>query len=167
MSEDKEIITGSESVSQEESAGEFVKKKKQPKNRRKEEITREKKRWLFFGIPWTFTKYILTKKKIIIEMGLFNSTENEILMYRVTDMTLTRSFWQKVFGLGTLIVYAHDKTTPTLEIKNIKHVREFKETLSEAVEKDRLRMKMRQSEIVDDMHGIHDDFDDFDDNTDN
>ena len=92
------------------------------------ELMRERKRWLFFGIPWTFTKYILTKKKLIIEMGLFNSTENEILLYRITDMTLKRSFWQKIFGLGTLIVYAHDKTTPTLEIKNIKHIREFKET---------------------------------------
>lgn len=131
------------------------------------ELVRERKRWLFFGIPWTFTKYILTEKKIIIQTGFFNSTENEILMYRVTDMTLKRSLLQKMFGLGTLTVYAHDKTTPTLEVKNIKRVREFKDILSDAVEKDRLRMKMRQSEIVDDMHGMHEDFDDFDDNTDN
>ena len=123
------------------------------------ELVRERKRWLFFGIPWTFTKYILTEKKIIIQSGLFTSTENEILMYRVTDMTLTRSLFQKMFGLGTLVVYAHDKTTPTLEVKNIKHIREFKEILSEAVEKDRLRMKMRQSEIVDGIHDVHDDVD--------
>lgn len=139
----------------EETAGRAKKSKKL----RPDGIMRERKRWLFFGIPWTFTKYILTKKKLIIEMGLFNSTENEILLYRITDMTLKRSFWQKIFGLGTLIVYAHDKTTPTLEIKNIKHIREFKETLSGSVEADRLRMKMRQSEIVDDIHGGHDDFD--------
>ena len=115
----------------------------------KGEIMRERKRWGFFGIPWTFTKYILTKKKIIIQKGFFTSEENEILLYRVTDITLKRTFWQKIFGLGTLIVYAHDKTNPTLEIKNIKHIREYKDALSEAVEKDRIRMKMRQSEIVD------------------
>ena len=92
---------------------------------------------------------ILTKKKIIIQKGFFTSEENEILLYRVTDITLKRTFWQKIFGLGTLIVYAHDKTNPTLEIKNIKHIREYKDALSEAVEKDRIRMKMRQSEIVD------------------
>ncbi len=124
------------------------------------ELMRERKRWLFFGIPWTFTKYILTEKKIIIESGLFNSSENEILMYRVTDMTLTRNLFQKIFKLGTVTVYAHDKTNPTLEVKNIKNPKLFKETLSEAVEKDRLRMKMRQSEIVDDMHGFHEDLDD-------
>ncbi len=126
------------------------------------ELVRERKRWLFFGIPWTFTKYILTEKKIIIEKGFLNSTENEILMYRVTDMSLSRSLFQKMFGLGTLTVYAHDKTNPTLTVKNIKRSKQFKEILSEAVEKDRLRMKMRQSEIVDDMHGFDDqmDFDD-------
>lgn len=129
------------------------------------ELMRERKRWAFFGIPWTFTKYILTEKKIIIQSGLFTSTENEILMYRVTDMTMTRSLFQKMFGLGTLVIYAHDKTNPTLEVKNIKHIREFKDTLSDAVEKDRLRMKMRQSEIVDGIHDVHDGFD-FDHNLD-
>jgi len=120
------------------------------------ELMRERKRWGFFGIPWTFTKYILTEKKIIIQKGLLRSTENEILMYRVTDMELTRTLFQKMFGIGTLTVYSHDKTNPTLEIKNIKHVREFKDTLSDAVEKDRIRMKMRQSEIVDGAYDLHD-----------
>ena len=120
------------------------------------ELMRERKRWGFFGIPWTFTKYILTEKKIIIQRGLLRSTENEILMYRVTDMEMTRTLFQKMFGIGTLTVYSHDKTNPTLEIKNIKHVREFKDTLSDAVEKDRIRMKMRQSEIVDGAYDFHD-----------
>ncbi len=123
------------------------------------ELMRERKRWGFLGLPWTFTKYILTSKKIIIQKGFFRSVENEILMYRVIDMTLSRTLFQKMFGLGTLVVYSHDKTTPELEVKNIKHIREFKEVLSEAVEKDRMRMKMRQSEIVDGLHdfGDHDD----------
>ena len=126
------------------------------------ELMRERKRWGFFGIPWTFTKYILTEKKIIIQSGLLKSVENEILMYRVTDMTMSRTIWQKMFGLGTLVIYAHDKTNPTLEVKNIRHIREFKDTLSDAVENDRIRMKMRQSEIIDDRHDFYDE-DDFDD----
>lgn len=130
------------------------------------ELMRERKRWAFFGIPWTFTKYILTEKKIIIEKGLFNSMENEILMYRVTDLSMSRKFFQKLFGLGTITVYAHDKTNPTLEIKNIKHPKLFKETLSSAVEKDRIRMKMRQNEIIDDMHGDFDGGEGLDDDPD-
>ncbi len=112
-------------------------------------IMKERKRWLFFGIPWTFTKYSIWTKKLIIEQGLFRSVENEILLYRIVDMTYSRTLFQKIFKLGTLVVNASDKTTPILVIKNIKHSREFKEKLSEMVEKDRIRMKMRQSEFVD------------------
>ena len=126
------------------------------------ELMRERKRWAFFGIPWTFTKYILTEKKIIIQTGFFKSEENEILMYRVKDISMTRTLGQKLFGLGSLTIYSHDKTNPTLLVKNIRHVREFKETLSDAVEKDRLRMRMRQNEMFID-EGSFGDGDDYDD----
>lgn len=157
--ENKELIESGE----EEEIEVAEEPKKKPKNAFPGEITRERKRWGFFGIPWTFTKYILTQKKIIIEKGFFKSEENEILMYRVTDMSMTRTMFQKMFRLGTLTVYSHDKTNPTLIIKNIKHCREFKDILSDAVEKDRLRMRMRQNEMfIDDGFDGGDDYDDFD-----
>lgn len=126
-------------------------------------IMKERKRWGFFGIPWTFTKYSLRKKKLVIERGLFSTEENEILLYRITDISYRRTLFQKLFGMGTITVYAQDKTSPVTIIKNIKHSRVFKETLSEWVEKDRLRMKMRQSELVGAGHPDHDfhDHDDF------
>ncbi len=123
------------------------------------EIMRERKRWGFFGIPWTFTKYILTEKKLIIQTGLLRSTENEILLYRISDMSMTRTLFQKIFKLGTLTIYAHDKTNPTLIVKNIKNVRSFKEALSDAVEKDKIRMKLRQREVMDDYDDSEDDGD--------
>ncbi len=115
-------------------------------------IMQERKRWGFFGIPWTFTKYTLMTKKLVISQGLLNTVENEILLYRITDMTYSRTLLQKLFNMGSLTVHAHDKTTPVLVIKNIKNSREFKNKLSDAVEKDRIRMKMRQSELVDAGH---------------
>ena len=90
-------------------------------------IMRERKRWGFFGIPWTFTKYNLRKKKLVIETGLFKSIENEILLYRIVDITYSRALFQKIFKLGTIVVHARDKTTPVLVIKNIRHSREFKD----------------------------------------
>lgn len=112
-------------------------------------IMNERKRWAFFGIPWTFTKYTLMTKKIMLTQGLIKTVENEILLYRILDISLSRNLIQKIFKLGTIMVYAHDKTNPTLQIKNIKHSREFRDSLAEAVEKDRIRMKMRQGEIID------------------
>ena len=112
-------------------------------------IMKERKRWTFFGIPWTFTKYTLMTKKLILTEGLLKTVENEILLYRVLDISLSRTLMQKMFGLGTVTVYSQDKTNPTLVIKNIKHSREFRDALADAVEKDRIRMKMRQSEFID------------------
>lgn len=122
-------------------------------------IMHERKRWAFFGIPWTFTKYTLMSKKIVLTEGLFKTVENEILLYRVLDMSLSRNLIQKIFKLGTLTVYSQDKTNPTLVIKNIKHSREFRDALADAVEKDRIRMKMRQGEFIDQHLDIPDAFD--------
>lgn len=112
-------------------------------------IIQERKRWLFFGIPWTFTKYTLTPKRIVLNEGLLRSTENEILLYRVIDMELSRTLFQKMFKLGTVTVKSKDASHPLLEIKNIKHSREFRNQLAECVEKERLRMRVRQGEVYD------------------
>ena len=64
-------------------------------------------------------------------------------------MSYSRTLGQKIFGMGTVKVYSKDKTNPSLEIKNIRHSNDFYESLSEAVERDRIRMKMRQSELID------------------
>ncbi len=110
---------------------------------------KERKRWLFFGLPFTFTTYTLTNKKLQHNRGLFTSVENEILLYRITDHTMTRTLFQKLFGLGTLRVTSTDKSEPVLVIKNIKNSGKFREILSEAIEKDRLRMKFRTGEYID------------------
>ena len=119
------------------------------KKKKEDYIMRERKRWAFLGIPWTFTVYTLKEKKLVIDRGLFTSIREEILLYRIVDMSYSRTLGQKIFGLGTVKVYSKDKTNPNLEIKNIRHSNDFYESLSEAVERDRIRMKMRQSELID------------------
>lgn len=126
-----------------------------------EVVQQERKRWAFFGLPFTFTKYTLTDKKLILNEGLFTSKENEILLYRVLDMTLRRTLMQKIFGLGTVIVDSQDKFQPQLEIKNIKNSQVFKENLSNLVEQDKTRLRMRRGEIINDFSAddINPDFD--------
>ena len=31
-----------------------------------------------FGLPWTFTKYTLTKEKLLIHTGMLNTQEDEV-----------------------------------------------------------------------------------------
>ncbi len=51
----------------------------------------ERKRLLFFGLPWTFTKYTVTPDLITINQGLLNTTEDDCYMYKVQDVTLKTS----------------------------------------------------------------------------
>lgn len=111
----------------------------------------ERKRWLFFALPFTFTKYTLTNKKLIINQGLLVSKENEILAYRILDMTTQRSLIQKMFGLGSILVVSQDKLQPTLLLKNIKNCSQFKELLSDTIEGEKTRLGMRRGEIISDV----------------
>lgn len=124
-------------------------------------VLSERKRWIFFGLPFTFTKYSVNHKKIIIQSGFFTSYENEILLYRVLDVTLRRTLPQKIFGLGTVIIQSRDKTNPELEVTNIRNAKLFMDTLSELVEGDKLRRNVRHNEFVDDAYFDKDTDDDF------
>ena len=127
-------------------------------------LIKERKRWGFFGLPFTFTTYTLTDKKLLINSGLLSSVEDEILLYRIVDLTLRKTLFQKMFGLGTIIIHAQDKTTPTLELKNIKHSHDFKELLSEQIEEEKTRLRMRKSELITDNDACGcDDCEDIDD----
>ena len=90
---------------------------------------RERKRWLFFGLPFTFTTYRLTNKKLTMVSGLLTTVEEDILLYRIMDTSLRRSLFQKLFGLGCIRVASSDHSHPELEIHNIRNAKVFKEAL--------------------------------------
>lgn len=108
----------------------------------------DRKRLTLFGLPWTFTKYTCTPEKFVVESGVFSTKEEEIRLYRILDLTLERSFAQRIFGLGTICCDTVDKSTPRLVIKNIKDSRRVKELLSEAVEEERMKKRVSSRELM-------------------
>ena len=117
----------------------------------------DRKRWLF-GLPWSFTRYYLYEDKLIIDTGFFSRHEEEIRLYRIMDITLRRSFGERLFGLGTIHCCSGDKSTPEFDIKRIKMPREVKDTLSDMVEEERLRRRVGTREFMDaDDAGFEDD----------
>ena len=63
---------------------------------------REKKRWGFFGLPFTFTTYMVTEELITVEEGFINKRENDCYIYKVQDVELIRTLGERMFGLGTV-----------------------------------------------------------------
>lgn len=97
----------------------------------------DRKRTLF-GLPWSFTKYILTDEKLLIVKGVFKQTEEEIRLYRILDMSLSRSFRERIDRVGTIHCCSSDKTASEFDIKRVKDPRKVKEILSDLVEKQRI-----------------------------
>ena len=89
------------------------------------------------GLPLSFTKYSMSEDRLFVETGLFNLEQNEVRVYRILDLQLKRSFGQRIFGVGSIIVSSSDKSLGTFEIRNIKHSANVKEMLSVQVEQQR------------------------------
>ena len=89
------------------------------------------------GLPWCFVRYKLTDTKLIIDSGLFTRTEDDIWLYRITDITLKSGLFERMLGLGTIHCCSADHTKPEFELRRIKNARHVKEMLSEMVEKQR------------------------------
>ena len=79
-------------------------------------IWKDRKRYL--GLPISFTVYSMSKNKFYLKKGIFNIDQEEILLYRVLDITFKQNFGQRIFGVGTLILNTADKSTPILEVLN-------------------------------------------------
>ena len=113
-------------------------------------VWNDRKRWLLFGLPWTFTKYTLTDEKLMIDTGFFTTVTDDVRLYRINDLSLKRSLLQKMGNMGTITVSSYDKTMGNFEIKNIKNPQEVKELLSTLVEDERERKRVYSREMLGD-----------------
>ncbi|MDL2327593.1 PH domain-containing protein [Ruminococcaceae bacterium OttesenSCG-928-A11] len=98
-------------------------------------LWKDRKRIL--GLPISFTRYEVTNDRFVMHSGLFSTTTDEMLLYRILDIKMVRKFSQKIFGVGTITLYSADKTHGEHEIKNIKKPNEVRKFLSKIVEQER------------------------------
>ena len=101
----------------------------------------EKKRWLFLGLPFTFTKYVIKEDMITVDTGVFTKVENDCYMYKVQDVEHTASIWERMAGLGTIVCYTGDTTHPKLLIEHIRNSKAIKEFILKESEEARLKRR--------------------------
>lgn len=102
---------------------------------------RERKRWVFFGLPFTFTVYTVKEDNITINTGFLNKEENDCYMYKVQDVTLKTSLLERIFGLGTIVCYTGDNTDKQLVLEHIKNSKQVKQFILEQSEKERRKRR--------------------------
>lgn len=104
-------------------------------------VYQERKRILFFGLPWTFTKYTIGEDVLTINTGFLKTEENDCYMYKIQDVKMTTTLIERIFGLSTIICYAGDVTHPQLSLVHIRHAKEIKSFILEAAEAARQKKR--------------------------
>ena len=124
-------------------AEENVKTKK--KAQTDEILWKDRKR--IFGLPISFTRYFVTNERLYTKVGFWRTETNEILLYRILDIKLVRSFGQKIFGVGTITLFSADRSHGTLEVKNIRKPEEVNRFLSRITEQQREKKNIIGREV--------------------
>ena len=109
---------------------------------------KERKRILFFGLPWTFTRYTITDELLTVNEGLFTVQENDCYMYKIQDVKMMATLMERIFGLGTIVCYTGDVTNPELKLIHVKHAKEIKSYLLKASEAARIKRRTLHTQDI-------------------
>ena len=114
----------------------------------------EKKRCLLFGLPLSFTTYNINEELISVTSGLLSKTENDSYLYKIVDVRLEQSFFERIFGLGTVHCFGGDVTDPSLKLKHIRRAREIKDYIFHQSEAERLKRRTMNTMNIDGGHRV-------------
>lgn len=101
-----------------------------------------------FGLPLSFTRYAMSEDRLFLSTGLFSIRDDVVLLYRVRDIDTRRSLFQRMFGVGTIIVMSTDKTSPNLVLKNVKDPVMVRELIHNQVEEMKMKRRIRYGETA-------------------
>jgi uncharacterized membrane protein YdbT with pleckstrin-like domain len=111
--------------------------------------------WLVVPIIYAIVKWIqlrcrryeITTQRVRIRQGVFSKRTDELELYRVKDSTVLEPFWQRMFGIGNIVITTNDTTTPTLTLEALPNAPETREKLRAAIEECRDRKRVRIAEL--------------------
>lgn len=121
-------------------------------------VWKDRKHHLWF--PWSFTKYYIENDRLMIQTGLFSTTLEETLLYRIVDITMKQGLGGKIFGTGCLVIKAKVDATPEIVLENIRNPAKIRTIISDLVEESRKSRNVVGKEFYggrEHSHGFSDD----------
>ena len=100
--------------------------------------------------PFTFTVYTLTDQELSIKTGVLNQKFNLIKLFRIVDISVERTFLQRLFGMSTLVLNTHDNSSGDGMVKLINIIDGFGvcEIMQGAVDDSRQMNGMTTREFI-------------------
>lgn len=113
-------------------------------------IWKDRKR--VFGLPLSFTRYEIVEKpgqwlKLFNHIGLLSTMSEETHFYRIDDISIYRSLFDKLFGVGTIVVHCDDASSDTMTLQKVKNPYKVRDLITTLVEQERNKRGMRYSEV--------------------
>ena len=93
-----------------------------------------------------FQKYELTDQRLMLHSGVLSKRTDEVELYRVKDTRFDQPFLLRLVGLGNVVLYTTDTTTPTVTIHAVKGAKELREKVRSLVESRRDNKRVRSFE---------------------
>lgn len=107
-------------------------------------------RKLWFGLPFSFTKYRLEDDVIIKRQGFLSRSEEQTQLYRIVDIDMRQSLVDIICHTGTIKLISKLGQEDCLLLEHIKNPETVKRLINKEVNKERQRNNIRVRENLDD-----------------
>jgi len=112
-----------------------------------------KDRKRIYGMPLSFTRYSLVESpgkwiKLFTNEGLLSTSFKETNAYRILDVKLRRSAFDKLYGVGTITVFTNDAKGGSWRIRRVKNPFYVRNLIVEHVESERKKYGITITEIT-------------------
>ncbi len=91
--------------------------------------------------------YTLTTQRLRVRTGLIVKHEAEVELYRVTDSRVVQTFFQRIIGIGTIVVVSNDSFSPRLDLRAVPRAFALREEIRNRVESRRISRGVREVEM--------------------
>jgi uncharacterized membrane protein YdbT with pleckstrin-like domain len=113
---------------------------------------------LLIPIPWAIWRwlqvrcqsYTLTDQRLKTTHGILTKVTDDIELYRVRDTRMQQGIWQRVLGLGDVILATTDASTPEVRLRWLPDAETLREQIRALVEARREAKQVRTLETDDD-----------------
>lgn len=115
-----------------------------------EVVWKDRKRYC--GLPWSFTRYSLIKNgdkwvKVFSDIGLLYTIIEEVNVYRIRDISLHQTLFDKIFKTGTITLYSNDERQPEFKLRHVADPYRVREIFSNLIEQERIKRGVKVSEF--------------------